>query len=111
MNSKFKAQSTMKKTITGVAGLSLRALPLAISLAFAASNAQAVTFNIGEIEGRFDSSLSIGASWAMDSPDRAFIGSRNGGSASTQTSDDGRLNLKTGETFSKIFKGVHDLVL
>ncbi len=111
MNSKFKAQSTMKKTITGVAVLRPQALPLAVSLALAATSAQAVPFNIGEIEGRFDSSLSIGASWAMDSPDRAFIGSRNGGTASTQTSDDGRLNFKKGETFSKIFKGVHDLEL
>lgn len=101
----------MKKTMTGVAGPRLRVLPLGVSLALAATSAQAVTFNIGEIEGRFDTSLSIGASWAMDSPDRAFIGTRNGGTASTQTSDDGRLNFKKGETFSKIFKGVHDLEL
>ena len=111
MNSRFKAQSTMKRTTTHTAGLRLRALPLAISLALGAAGTQAATFNIGEIEGRFDSTLSIGASWAMDSPDRAFIGSRNGGSASTQTSDDGRLNFKKGETFSKIFKGIHDLEL
>ncbi|WEZ88709.1 DUF1302 domain-containing protein [Pseudomonas sp. NyZ480] len=97
--------------MTGVAGPRLRVLPLGVSLALAATSAQAVTFNIGEIEGRFDTSLSIGASWAMDSPDRAFIGTRNGGTASTQTSDDGRLNFKKGETFSKIFKGVHDLEL
>lgn len=101
----------MKKTMTGVAGPRLRVLPLGVSLALAATSAQAVTFNIGEIEGRFDTSLSIGASWAMDSPDRAFIGTRNGGTASTQNSDDGRLNFKKGETFSKIFKGVHDLEL
>jgi len=72
---------------------------------------QAAGFNIGEIEGHFDSSLSIGASWAMDNPDKQFIGRANGGTASTLTSDDGRLNFKRGETFSKIFKGIHDLQL
>ncbi|PJI50462.1 MAG: adhesin [Pseudomonas sp.] len=102
----------MKKTITGAAGFKPHALALATSMALGgASSAQAVSFNVGEIEGRFDSTLSIGASWAMDSPDKQFIGTRNGGTASSQTSDDGRLNFKRGETFSKIFKGLHDLEL
>ncbi len=70
-----------------------------------------MSFNIGEIEGQFDSSLSVGASWSMRSADKDYIGTRNGGHASSQTSDDGRLNFKKGETFSKIFKGIHDLEL
>ncbi len=86
------------------------ALALAVALATALP-AQAASFNIGEIEGRFDSALSIGASWAMDDADGKFIGKANGGTASSRTSDDGRLNFKKGETFSKIFKGVHDLQL
>jgi len=62
-------------------------LPLAVSLASSlAGPAFGVSFNVGEIEGQFDSSLS-------------------------QTSDDGHLNFKSGETFSKIFKGIHDLEL
>jgi hypothetical protein len=73
--------------------------------------AHAASFNIGEIEGRLDSNLSVGASWATDSPDKKFIGRANGGTASTRTGDDGRLNFKRGETFSKIFKGIHDLQL
>ncbi len=84
---------------------------LALAVAFAALPAQAVSFNIGEIEGRFDSSLSIGVSWAMDEADSKLVGEANGGTASTRTSDDGRLNFKKGETFSKIFKGIHDLEL
>ena len=72
---------------------------------------QAITFNIGEIEGQFDSSLSVGASWSVRGADPDFIGTRNGGKASSQTNDDGRLNFKKGETFSKIFKGIHDLEL
>lgn len=85
-------------------------LAAAIALA-AASQAQAVSFSIGEIEGQFDSSLSIGASWAVRSPDPDFIGVASGGQASSATLDDNRLNFKKGETFSKIFKGIHDLEL
>ncbi|MFP6849027.1 MAG: DUF1302 domain-containing protein [Pseudomonas sp.] len=72
---------------------------------------QAVTFNIGEVEAQFDSSLSVGASWSVRGADPDLIGTRNGGKASSQTNDDGRLNFKKGETFSKIFKGIHDLEL
>ncbi len=41
----------------------------------------------------------------MRSADPELIGSANGGTGFTQTGDDGRLNFKKGETFSKIFKG------
>jgi hypothetical protein len=74
-------------------------------------DAQAINFNIGEIEGQLDSSLSVGASWSTASPDKDLVGQANGGKGFTQTNDDGRLNFKKGETFSKIFKGIHDLEL
>ncbi|MFJ4441803.1 DUF1302 domain-containing protein [Pseudomonas sp. NPDC089422] len=87
-------------------------LPLAVSLASTlASPAFAVSFNIGEIEGQFDSSLSVGASWSTANPNQNLIGANNGGKGLSQTSDDGHLNFKKGETFSKIFKGIHDLEL
>ncbi|TXR40521.1 DUF1302 domain-containing protein [Ectopseudomonas mendocina] len=90
----------------------LAKLPLAVSLASTlAAPAFGVSFNIGEIEGQFDSSLSVGASWSTAKPDRDLIGINNGGTGYTQTGDDGRLNFKRGETFSKIFKGIHDLEL
>ncbi|KRV65704.1 MULTISPECIES: DUF1302 domain-containing protein [Pseudomonas] len=90
----------------------LARLPLAVSLASTlATPASAVTFNIGEIEGSFDSSLSVGASWSTQNPDKNLIGSNNGGHGLSQTSDDGHLNYKAGKTFSKIFKGIHDLEL
>ncbi|EWC42972.1 DUF1302 domain-containing protein [Stutzerimonas stutzeri] len=87
-----------------------KSLALAVALGTAAP-AYAVNFNIGEIEGQFDSSMSIGASWSMANPDMDLVGANNGGTGYTQTGDDGRLNFKKGETFSKIFKGVHDLEL
>ncbi len=87
-----------------------KSLALAVALGTAAP-AYAVNFNIGEIEGQFDSSMSIGASWSTTDRDMDLVGINNGGTGFTQTGDDGRLNFKKGETFSKIFKGVHDLEL
>ncbi|WP_079201022.1 DUF1302 domain-containing protein [Pseudomonas sp. CC6-YY-74] len=90
----------------------LAKLPLAVSLASTlAAPAFGVTFNIGEIEGQFDSSLSVGASWSVRGADPDLVGRVNGGKAASSTSDDNRLNFKKGETFSKIFKGIHDLEL
>ncbi|CAH0244250.1 DUF1302 domain-containing protein [Pseudomonas brassicacearum] len=87
-------------------------LPLAVSLASSlAGPAFGVSFNIGEIEGQFDSSLSVGASWSTANANKDLIGVNNGGKGLSQTSDDGHLNFKRGETFSKIFKGIHDLEL
>src|SRR3990167_6681606 len=90
----------------------LAKLPLAVSLASTlAAPAFGVTFIIGEIEGLFDSSLSVGASWSVRGADPDLIGVNNGGQGLSQTSDDGHMNFKKGETFSKIFKGIHDLEL
>ncbi|MGL4318811.1 MAG: DUF1302 domain-containing protein [Pseudomonas sp.] len=90
----------------------LAKLPLAVSLASTlAAPAFGVTFNIGEIEGQLDSTLSVGSSWSVRDPDRDFIGVNNGGQGLSQTSDDGHLNFKKNKTFSKIFKGIHDLEL
>ncbi|WP_370601622.1 DUF1302 domain-containing protein [Pseudomonas nitroreducens] len=74
-------------------------------------SAFAVSFNIGDIQGQFDSTLSIGASWATANPDKDLIDVTNGGRGFSSSGDDGRMNFKKGETFSKIFKGVHDLEL
>ena len=90
----------------------LAKLPLAVSLASTlAVPAFAVTFNVGEIEGSFDSTMSVGASWSMRDADPDLIGKNNGGDGLSQTSDDAHLNFKRNETFSKIFKGIHDLEL
>lgn len=90
----------------------LAKLPLAVGLASVlAAPASAITFDLGEIEGSFDSSLSVGASWSTAKRDKRFIGNANGGTGYTQTGDDGRLNFQRGKTFSQIFKGIHDLEL
>ena len=90
----------------------LAKLPLAVGLASVlAAPASAITFDLGEVEGSFDSALSVGASWSTAKRDKRFIGSSNGGTGYTQTGDDGRLNFQRGKTFSQIFKGIHDLEL
>ncbi len=87
-------------------------LPLAVSLASSlAGPAFGVSFNVGEIEGQFDSSLSLGMSVSTQQPNKNLIGVNNGGRGLSQTSDDGHLNFKSGQAFSKIFKGIHDLEL
>lgn len=84
--------------------------PLILILA-SAPPLMAGEFEIGEIKGQFDSTLSVGATWSMQAPDRKLIGSGNGGRGSAMVSDDGRLNFKRGQVVSNIFKGVHELEL
>jgi len=87
-------------------------LPLAVGFASTlTAPAFGLSFNIGEVEGQFDTSLSISTSWSTAKPDRDLIGVNNGGKGLAQISDDGRLNFKRGETFSKVFKGTHGLEL
>jgi hypothetical protein len=86
------------------------ALAIAVALGCVAP-VQAITFNVGELEGQFDSSLSIGASWSVRGADPDFVGTRNGGQASWQTQDEGRLNCRKGESFSQSFKCIHVLEL
>ncbi|MFN3582277.1 MAG: DUF1302 domain-containing protein, partial [Pseudomonas sp.] len=90
---------------------SLAALPLAIGLASVVGSANAATFNIGDIQAQFDSQLSLGASMSTQGADKRFVHTLSGGEAAARTSDDGRLNYKAGDVFSKIFRGVHDLEL
>jgi hypothetical protein len=81
-------------------------LAVAIPLLMAAQ-AQGVEFNIGEIEGSFGSQLSLGSSWRVEGADSSLIG--NVGGDSDSNSDDGNRNYESGDAFSQIFKGSHDL--
>ena len=90
---------------------SLASLPLAIGLASFSGSANAANFYLGEVEGQFDSQISIGASMSTQNADKRFISVPNGGEAAARTSDDGRQNYEAGDVFSKIFRGVHDLEL
>ncbi|WP_370280012.1 DUF1302 domain-containing protein [Pontibacterium sp.] len=84
-----------------------------ICTAILSTPVQAIEFSIGEIEGSFDSQLSIGASWRVEDANPALISPGNGGTNPNNgpNNDDGNLNFAEGETYSKIFKGIHDLEL
>jgi hypothetical protein len=92
--------------------------PLALAVAAAslcmASQAHAVKFNWGDIEGTFTSNFSVGASWRTEDASNRVIspGNTDGkGRASSSTADDGNLNYGKGDVYSTLFKGVHDLDL
>jgi hypothetical protein len=81
----------------------LARLPVAIGMyTCACATAQAITFDMGEVQGQLDSTLSVGASWSTQTPDKKLWAG---------SGDDGRRNFENGETFSKVFKGLHDLEL
>lgn len=86
----------------------LAAVTLAASLA---APAQAVPFNLGALEGQLDTQLTLQAAWSGARADRELIGVADGGRAPAASGDDGRLNFKRGETFSKRFSGWHGLEL
>jgi hypothetical protein len=98
----------MKTKITF--GLVIQPVALMCALSLSAP-AWAVKFSFGEVEGQFDSSLSVGASWSVRKADPTFVSAASGGKAAGRIGDDGRLNFKKGETYSKTFKGIHDLQL
>ena len=94
----------------------LRSASIGLLLASCALSypAAAIEFNWGEVEGSFNSQISIGSSWRLEDQDSQLVtpGNTNGaGVASTSTGDDGNLNFDKGDIYSLIFKGVHDLEL
>ena len=109
-----QATGTASTRASSTGRFRLQLLPIAIVAALGSTASAAAEFQLGEIEGRFDSQLSFGASWRMDNPDRSLISSANGGTASSQNSgsyDDGSLNFDKGDAFTQTLKGVHDLEL
>ncbi len=76
--------------------------------------AAAFEFQWGEVEGSFNSQISIGGSWRMSDREPLLITPGNApgfGMASTSTADDGTANFDDGDIYSLILKGVHDLEL
>ncbi len=73
-------------------------------------HAHAFVFNLGEIKGSFDSTLSGGAAYRLNNPDPALFGTANGGQQFSVNADDGNLNYRRG-IWSTAIKGTHDLEL
>jgi hypothetical protein len=91
-------------------GLRLRYGVGACSLALmASSGAQAFTFDLGEVKGNFDTTVSLGATVSVEDPDAALVGIANGGTSRSVNEDDGKLNYKSGDVISALVKATHDL--
>jgi hypothetical protein len=87
---------------------------LGVGGAFAAVSGAAAAFPFsfgGDIDGRFDTTLSIGAQLRTQSADPALIGIANGGTARTVNEDDGDLGFDKGDFTTVVIKGSHELEL
>ncbi|HUL53859.1 MAG TPA: DUF1302 family protein, partial [Opitutaceae bacterium] len=77
--------------------------------------ARAFTFTAGQVQGSFDTTLSIGTLYRLQNPDPALYGTSNTfsgipGSANSVNGDDGNLNYPQGVA-SVLAKATHDLEL
>ncbi|MCP5327014.1 MAG: DUF1302 domain-containing protein, partial [Oceanospirillaceae bacterium] len=93
-------------------------LPLAAVVAAAAGSANAVEFSMFGIEGQFDNTISYGAGWRAEDPDRGQVAKYGtsdlvdgGGKASTYNYDDGTLNYEKGKLYTNVLKWSGDLSL
>ncbi|MFJ4348678.1 DUF1302 domain-containing protein [Pseudomonas sp. NPDC089401] len=76
-----------------------RGLPLLLF----ATPLYAADFQVGSIDGQFDTSLALGLGISTSNPNAKQLQAANG--------NDGRRNYRAGDVFSAIFKGTHDLEL
>ena len=63
---------------------------------FAAVSASAITFSHGDINGSFDTTISVGGIYRLDDPNPDLYGTSNGGNANSVNTDDGNLNFEKG---------------
>ena len=69
----------------------------------------ATEFSYEGIEGRFDSTVSMGASFRVEDQDEDLIGVANGGRANSINYDNGNLNYEPGDLVSLNARAVHEL--
>jgi len=73
--------------------------------------ATAIDIGTGEIDGRLDTTLSVGASWRVEDRDPDLIGVVNGGRGNSINSDNGNLNYDKGDVISESVKILSELEL
>lgn len=73
--------------------------------------AYGLNFDIGEIKGNFDTTVSVGVTISTEDPDAALVGIANGGTSRTVNEDDGRRNYKAGDVVASLVKATHDVEL
>lgn len=90
-----------------LAGVSMIALAAPM---IAATPATAVDFDIGELSGSFDTTLTYGLSFRVQDRTTDLVGLANGGSRFSVNGDDGNLNYDTG-LISNSLRATHELLL
>lgn len=85
-----------------------RLLPAALILASITPFAHAIVFEVGEMKGSFDTTLSVGGLHRLQNPDRQYYSISAGGVQRSGNADDGNLNYDKGLA-SFLFKANHDL--
>lgn len=88
-------------------------LSAAVLLALGAAPAHAFEFasEDGEVTGSFDTTVSAGGTWRMESREKSLVSISNGGTARDPNSDDGNLKYGSGDLVSATLKATHDLEL
>ncbi|MEJ2161264.1 MAG: DUF1302 family protein [Chromatiales bacterium] len=84
---------------------------LAIFLVFAVNcGAQAQDFQVGNLQGVFDLTVSYGLGIRIEDTDESLVAAANGGDGSSVNNDDGNLNYDTG-IFSNALRGNAELTM
>ncbi|AOS46016.1 hypothetical protein Verru16b_03110 [Lacunisphaera limnophila] len=87
-----------------------RSLFAVAALAGVAPFASAAVFEIGELKGSFDTTLSVGGLYRLNDPSRQYYSISAGGLQRSSNADDGNLNYGQGMA-SFLVKASHDLQL
>ncbi len=89
--------------------------PLALAMAGAVTSAQAIEYNVGELNIQLANTVSYGIGWRVEDRDRGQIMPGNGAAIGENTYgasynyDDGTLNYDQGDIYTNVFKWSGDL--
>ncbi len=95
-------RALLRRALCVGAGGVLAAVPFAAS---------ALPFTLGEIDGRLDTNVSVGATFRTQDRDNGLVGIANGGTARSVNDDDGNLGFGKGDVVAAVAKATHDLEL
>lgn len=75
------------------------------------TNAQAIQFNLGKVDGSLDTTLTYGMLFRVAKRDPSLIGIANGGTSRSVNNDDGDINFKRGDIISAPLSVTEELQL
>lgn len=83
-------------------GRGLSVLTAVIALSTYAGSAQAIQFNLGDVSGSADTTLSYGTLFRVGKPNASLIAISNGGTSRSANGDNGDLNYERGHVVNSI---------